>query len=97
MVYRLQLVSIVPSSLVSRAAEGDRAAREAGDWIRLNVVTWLVWTSKTTEETSDIFRRHLNANDLVVVVYASPKQAAGWAPQWVWNWINSKVPLHIPH
>jgi tellurite resistance-related uncharacterized protein len=97
MIYRLQVVSIVPAPQSLPVAMGDKAATEAGDWIRLNVMTWLIWTAKTTQETSDVFRRYLGANDLIVVIYANPKEAAGWAPQWVWNWINSKAMLHIPH
>lgn len=96
MVYRLQVATIVPSSPVSRALQGDAAATETGDWIRLNVMTWLLWTTKTTQETTEIFRRHLAGEDLVIVLYASPKDAAGWAPQWVWNWINGKVSMHLP-
>jgi hypothetical protein len=96
-VYRLQVVSLVPTPQSVPATVIDGAATEVGDWIRLNVVTWLIWTSKTTEETSQIFRRYIGINDVLVVLYANPKEATGWAPQWVWNWINSKAALHIPH
>lgn len=98
MVFRLQMVSIVPANQLRFNRQSmDAVASTVGDWVRLNSNTWLVWTTYGTRETSLAFKNKLSSDDIVVVVYANPKEAAGSAPQWLWNWINQKVHMHIPH
>lgn len=96
MIYRLQLISIAPATPYLNVAMIDQAVGSFGDWIRINGYTWLVWTQKTTADTSGALKDLLAPSDVVVCIYANPKEAAGLAPQWLWNWINSKVILHIP-
>lgn len=97
MIYRLQLISIAPATPYLNVVAIDHAVGALGDWIRINGYTWLVWTQKTTVDTSIALKNLLAPSDVVVCVYTNPKEAAGQAPQWLWDWINSKAILHIPH
>ena len=97
MISRLQLISIAPATPYLNVAAIDQVVGSFGDWIRINGYTWLLWSQKTTADTSVAIRNVLSTGDVVVCIYANPKEAAGFAPQWLWDWINSKIILHIPH
>jgi hypothetical protein len=71
----------------------DLAIGQAGDWLRFNGFTWLVWTNANANQLNDLVRKvasHLD--DSVLVIAVDPSDFNGWAPQWVWEWINSKRP-----
>lgn len=97
MVYRLQIVSIAPATPYLNISAVDQAVTTIGDWIRINGYTWLIWTQSNTMETSTLLQKLLSPKDVIVCLYANPKDAAGLAPEWLWNWINSRAVLHIPH
>jgi hypothetical protein len=91
MANRIVMVSVAPYSPLFQSIWGDQIAAQIGDWIRVNSNTWLIWTTQNTSSVSNTFRSSLNPNDTIVVVYVDPKGAAGNAPQWIWDWVNSKA------
>ena len=94
MANRVVMVSIAPGNPMFQSPLGDARANIFGDWLRINAFTWLIWTDRTTAQVSDHFRAAFGPNDIIVVTYLEPKQAAGSAPQWIWNWINSKANIN---
>lgn len=61
-----------------------------GDWIRFNEHTWFLSTSRPS---SEIYRRLegiLTPNASVVVIGLDPKDRFGWAPDWLWEWIDGQ-------
>jgi hypothetical protein len=60
----------------------------AGDWLRFNAYTWLVWTDKTVEEWYEILRHHITQADQVLIGPIDLKERAGWSQKWVWDWID---------
>jgi hypothetical protein len=85
------MVSIGWVTTIINPALGDSIAGSVGDWIRLTPMTWIIWTENSTMEVAQAFKSKLKAQDIVVVMYLDAKGAAGIAPQWVWNWLNSKI------
>lgn len=95
MILRLQLVTISWISSAPNSALGDVIASNVGEWIRLSPFSWLIWTNKPSTQVANAFKEFLKPEDIVIAVYVDPRQAAGSAPQWVWNWINAKAHLHV--
>ena len=90
---RIQIVTLSPNHSMFQPALGDRIASGIGDWIRISAFSWLIWTDKSTEEVSQIFRQTLGLQANFVVLYVDPAGAQGWAPKWIWDWINNKQTL----
>jgi hypothetical protein len=63
---------------------------QVGNWARLNVYSWFVWSNLTAEQIHQILRRYLQTEDSVAVFSVNPGNKAGWAPAWFWEWINSQ-------
>jgi hypothetical protein len=70
---------------------GDAVAGSLGDWVRLTPMTWVIWTERTTAEVGQAFKDKLKSGDIVIAMYLDAREAAGVAPQWLWNWINAKI------
>jgi hypothetical protein len=68
----------------------DRAMSPLGDWIRLNGLTWLLASDLSSK---DIYQRLLhttNLTDQILVIALDPAERYGWAPAWIWSWLDSQ-------
>ena len=68
----------------------------ADDWIRYGGNCWILWTSKTPEQCSNVLRAHLTGDQFLVLPIDRTDQAQGWMPQWIWDWINRSRPATLP-
>lgn len=76
----------------------DKVASAIGvlcdDWIRLNVHTWFLWTTRSTTEIYNGLRASLTPEDSVFIIPVDTTAApGGWAPQFVWDWFRNKAGL----
>jgi len=81
---------------VKTAPVADKVAVEIGkvsdDWLRLNVHVWFLWTTKSPAEIYNVLRTSITTDDGVVVANLDHDTFAhGWAPQFVWDWLNEKM------
>ena len=67
------------------------AVGQAGDWIRLSVFSWFLWSEYTSTAIAEHLRAQLHPEDSIVIVAVDPNDASGWAPKWVWDWIAQKA------
>lgn len=69
----------------------DTAIHKAGDWVRFNGFTWLVWTSANAIQLTALVRNIVtDPEDSVLVIGADPSDFYGWAPNWIWEWLRDK-------
>jgi hypothetical protein len=90
----LQLVTISWVASAPNTAMGDAIASNNGEWIRVSPFSWLIWTTNPSVQVANSFKEFLKPEDIVIAMYVDPRQAAGSAPQWVWDWINAKAKMH---
>src|SRR2546425_7598082 len=64
-------------------------------WLRWNAFTWLIRTERTANEWYEILRQRISRDDSLLIVRADLSERFGWAPEWVWDWIDDK-PVHKP-
>ena len=69
----------------------DLMSQVGGDWIRVNALTWFIWTDRPTVELGHLIQRTVHAGDTFVIVRVMPEAAAGWAPGWVFDWLNARM------
>jgi hypothetical protein len=89
--FQLQLVCINWVVTPMNVPWVDAVCSHHGDWIRINSLTWLLWTRTDSMTLANAFREKLKPEDLVFVAKVDPKGTAGNAPKWVWSWINTKA------
>jgi hypothetical protein len=71
----------------------ERALDPLGDWIRFNVLTWFLSTNRSSSELREALQQVLKSNPSlinVLVVAIEPKQRFGYAPPWIWDWLDSQ-------
>ena len=61
-----------------------------GNWARLNAFNWYIWSEFTSHQLYEELRQFLTADDSIAIFEVRPETAAGWAPQWFWNWVHNK-------
>jgi hypothetical protein len=67
------------------------------DWCRLNIYCWYLWTDLNPTEVYAGLSRIVTNDDGIVAVAVDPSmQPFGWAPQFVWDWLNPKVVAQRP-
>lgn len=62
-----------------------------GDWIRFNPWQWFIYSDRSATEIANYARFGLDTGDHVLVLPIGNGMAQGWAPNWVWTWLNSKL------
>jgi hypothetical protein len=60
-----------------------------GPWWHYLPSTWLIHTTKTTQEISDAVRTHMQTGDHLLVGTLQDGYS-GWLPKAAWEWIKSK-------
>lgn len=69
----------------------DLMIGNCGDWVRFNASTWIVWSEANSLAISNHIRSWLKPEDSVLVIALDASDMNGWAPKWVWDWINAKA------
>jgi hypothetical protein len=64
-----------------------------GDWMRFSGYSWFLHTQRTQVEIYDTLRVHMHVDDSILIIPISLEPAIGWAPAWIWDWLNSKLPI----
>jgi hypothetical protein len=77
-----------------RAAQVERSLDPLGDWIRFDSHTWFLSAECSAEEIYNGIRRILASirpfDDLLLVIKLDPNERFGWAPQWIWDWLDGQ-------
>ncbi len=63
---------------------------KALDWARIAPNSWIVWTTGTPDEWYDRLKPKLGKNDSMYIFGIDNSVKQGWAPKWVWEWLNKK-------
>lgn len=62
-----------------------------GDWVRFSGFTYFIWTQISAEKISGIVRTVLKEKeDTVLVAAVDLTDCNGWAPGWIWDWLNER-------
>lgn len=59
-----------------------------GVWWHYLESTWIVKTSQSVLQVSELLRQRLDVNDSLIVVDITGKERDGWLPQKAWDWIR---------
>jgi hypothetical protein len=78
------------NALNTRVGEVDRALDSLGDWIRLNSMTWLIWTDWSPEAITARLKETGHPRERALVIRVSLKTLYGSLPNWVWDWIAAR-------
>ena len=70
------------------------AIKSFGVWWHYLESTWIIKTSQSVAQVSELIRQRLDANDYLIVVDITGRKCDGWLPQKAWDWIrdNDRVP-----
>jgi hypothetical protein len=94
--FKLYSVSVFRGSGVPfDSATVDKLIAPLGDWVRFNHFQWFVWSDKRKADISLAVKPALVIGDQVIIVAVQPEIAGGFAPQWIWNWLNDKMNKQI--
>ena len=69
----------------------DTTLSSLGDWIRINHFHWFLFTDKDMTALRMALRPLLPDGSVVVAVALRNEAAGGFAPQWVWDWLNDRM------
>jgi hypothetical protein len=61
------------------------------DWIRFNQFQWFVWTDKSRDDLVNMIAPYRRPVDQFVVFAIQTEAAEGFAPTWIWQWLNDKM------
>jgi hypothetical protein len=68
----------------------DRALDPLGEWIRINGLTWFLASNAASRDIYQHLLHTTNLTDQILVIALDPSDRYGWAPQWIWNWLDSQ-------
>ena len=63
---------------------------KALDWIRIAPNSWIVWTTSTPDGWYNRLKSKLGPNDHLYIFGIDNSSRQGWAPQWIWDWLDKK-------
>ena len=92
----LYLVSVAGKFPNVDVQQIDDVLNTAQDWLRLNGMTWLVWTNESGQALALRLKARLGPDDTILVLRVEPANPAGWAPESVWNWLRGKISHFSP-
>ncbi len=64
------------------------AIKSFGVWWHYLGSTWIIKTSQSVSQVSELIRQRLDTNDYLIVVDITGKERDGWLPQKAWDWIR---------
>jgi hypothetical protein len=88
--HRVYYVGIRWNHRLPRVDAVERLFDPLGDWIRFNESTWFLSTSQPQSKLGSALKGVLGADQTLLVIALDPKERFGWAPQWVWDWIDGQ-------
>lgn len=92
MAKKLYSVSINWNSETNGIGALETALNNLGvEWIRLSGVQYFVWTEKTRATLRTSIAPLLGSRAYFIIVSVEPIEANGVAPQWLWDWLNTKM------
>lgn len=59
-----------------------------GIWWHYLGSTWIIKTSQSVSQVSELIRQRLDTNDYLIVVDITGRERDGWLPQKAWDWIR---------
>ena len=68
----------------------DSILANRGDWLRWNGWTWLVATNFSSTDLRTALMQRLTFNDGLIIAQVVTTELEGWAPKWVWDWIQER-------
>jgi hypothetical protein len=69
----------------------DRAFSDELDWIRFSQLQWFVWSNKSRDNLVRTILPYKRESDQFIVFAVQNEAAEGFAPRWVWDWLNDKM------
>ena len=63
---------------------------KAQDWVRISQNSWIVWTNLPPEVWYTILKPNLGPNDQFYIFGIDNFVRQGWAPKWLWEWLDKK-------
>jgi hypothetical protein len=75
-----------------KAEEVEKVLDPLGNWARLNVHTWLFWSSAPLHIIDQALEKVIKKGDKdsFFIIAADHTQYAGWAPQLIWDWLKNR-------
>lgn len=71
--------------------------RVCDDWMRYASQCWVLWSGLSAQDIAHEIRQFYGENEHFIVFPIDALTAPqGWAPQWVWEWINRSRPNSLP-
>ena len=74
----------------------DAVLAQHGDWIRWNGWTWFVHTQDQPSKVREAILRRLTNQDSLFIAEINNSGLEGWAPQWLWQWFQSRMETQYP-
>jgi hypothetical protein len=75
---------------IPRVQSVEKALDPLGDWVRFNESTWFLSTDHLSRELYEALGKSLPSEATVLVIAVDPKDRFGWAPDWLWEWIDGQ-------
>jgi len=77
-----------------RASQIERVLEPLGDWVRFDGHTWFLSTECSAEDIYNGVKKTMASvgpfDDLLLVIKLDPRERFGWAPQWIWDWLDGQ-------
>jgi hypothetical protein len=73
----------------------ERTFHRLGNWARLSLANWFVWTDLSPQQMYDVLRHEITTDDQLFIFPINVEDKAGWGPPWFWQWFD-KVKLSPP-
>jgi len=77
-----------------RVTQIERDLDPLGDWVRFDSHTWFLSAECSTQDIYDKLKASLASvgpfDDLLLVIKLDPSERFGWAPQWIWDWLDGQ-------
>jgi hypothetical protein len=68
---------------------------QIGEWLYFSVDSWVVYTEKNSMQIYGILTSILTTADYELIFEIVPGSRFGFAPEWLWKWIEDRTPKLI--
>jgi len=90
MIHQITIRWIKTQPTTEKISEVEKQLATNGDWMRMNVYSWFVSTSRSAADVYNSLTKIFHAEDSILVVEIVTASAVGWAPKWVWDWFQQR-------
>lgn len=67
---------------------------KAIDWVRIAPNVWILWTTTSQGDWYKRIKPLLGENEHVYIFGINNNVRHGWAPKWIWEWLDSDHKEH---